>query len=180
MPTCPDGVLEPLGIARESLSLRGLVEYEEASALEWAETGLDGRQYLLTPAAAAAWRTMKAAACGDQVRLFLASAFRSVARQTEIVREKLDAGTNIDEILTICAPPGFSEHHTGRAVDIVSPEVPGLEIEFENTPAFRWLLVHASGYGFKLSYPRGNAAGYQYEPWHWCYHGATLADPPPA
>lgn len=172
MATCPDSVLKSLGISRESLLVRRLLEYEEAAVLELAETGLDGRQYLLIPAAAAAWRTMKSAACGEQVTLYLASAFRSIARQADIIREKRDAGIEIDEILTICAPPGFSEHHTGCAVDIVSPEVPGLEIEFENTPAFRWLVRHAAGYGFRLSYPRGNAAGYQYEPWHWCYHGA--------
>jgi hypothetical protein len=41
------------------------------------------------------------------------SAFRSVERQAEIVRRKLAAGGRIEEILTVCAPPGFSEHHTG-------------------------------------------------------------------
>ncbi len=168
----PESNIEALGISRVSLTTRGLREHEEAGTLVLAETGADGREYLLVPAAVAAWRDLKAAAGEDGVTMFLASAFRSVARQTGIIREKLDAGMDIGEILTICAPPGFSEHHTGRAVDIVCPDMPDLEIEFEDTQAFQWLAHNAGRFGFTLSYPRGNVDGYQYEPWHWCFHGA--------
>jgi D-alanyl-D-alanine carboxypeptidase len=76
---------------------------------------------------------------------------------------------DIGEIITVCAPPGYSEHHTGRAVDIVCADMPYLEIAFEDTQAFQWLVNHADSFGLTLSYPRGNAAGYQYEPWHWCF-----------
>ena len=55
------------------------------------------------------WLALKDTARDDNVTLFPASAFRSVARQTEVIREKLDAGIGIDLILTLCAPPGFSE-----------------------------------------------------------------------
>lgn len=167
-------LIEQLGIATASLAARGLHEYEEADALELAEIGEDGREYLLVPEAAAAWRYLKGAARDDGVTVFLASAFRSVVRQTEIIQEKLDAGMGIDEIITLCAPPGFSEHHTGRAVDIASPDAPQLNVEFEATQAFQWLTRHAHRFGYTLSYPRGNSAGYQYEPWHWCYNGASL------
>lgn len=162
--------IEALGISRASLSARGLCEHEEAGTLVLAEISADGREYLLVPAAAVAWRELKSAAEADGITIFLASAFRSVARQCEIIRTKLDAGMDIGEILTICAPPGFSEHHTGRAVDIVCPDMPDLEVEFEDTQAFRWLVRHAGRFGFTLSSPRGNADGYQYEPWHWCFH----------
>jgi len=101
--------------------------------------------------------------------LKLVSAFRSVDRQVEIVREKLAEGASIDEILSASAPPGFSEHHTGRAVDITSDGAAPLEIEFEQTPAFRWLSKNAARFGFVLSYPAGNPYGYDYEPWHWCF-----------
>ena len=162
-------LIEQLGISHASLAARGLCEHEEAGSLELAEVGADGKEYLLVPAAAAAWRDLKAAAQNDGIAVFLASAYRSVARQTGIIREKLEAGMAIEEIITVCAPPGFSEHHTGRAVDIVSPDVPELGIEFEHTPAFGWLTRHAPRFGFTLSYPRGNSTGYQYEPWHWCF-----------
>lgn len=167
----------PLGITPALLAARGLCKYDEALQLELAETGTDGKEYLLVPAAAAAWRNLKVAAANDGIALQLASAYRSVARQTEIIRAKLDAGQTIDEILTVCAPPGYSEHHTGRAVDIVCPAFPELDVEFEDTDAFRWLVRHAAPFGFRLSYPRGNSAGYQYEPWHWCFHAGAVGQP---
>lgn len=115
---------------------------------------------------------LKAGALHDGVSLFIVSAFRSIERQAEIVRRKLDAGETIQEVLTVCAPPGFSEHHTGRAVDVSTPGTPPLEVEFDGTPAFAWLMEQANDFGFHLSYPKGNPQGYQYEPWHWCFHGA--------
>jgi D-alanyl-D-alanine carboxypeptidase len=163
-------LLDQLGISLAAVTARGLCECAEADTLELAETGADGRAYLLVPAAAGEWRRLKAAADADGITLFLASAFRSVARQTEIIEKKLAAGNTIETILTLCAPPGFSEHHSGRAVDIACPDAPPLEIEFEQTAAFAWLTQNAAHFGFALSYPRGNSAGYQYEPWHWCFN----------
>ena len=164
-----ESVLKDLGISAASVFARGLRRYEEARMLALAEVGDDGREYLLTTIAGAAWRDMKTTAAKDGVSIFLVSAFRSVARQTEIIRDKRHAGMGIDEILTLCAPPGFSEHHTGRAIDIACPDSPELEVDFENTEAFRWLTLHAHRFGFVLSYPRENTMGYQYEPWHWCF-----------
>ena len=162
--------IEQLGISRAAMAARGLREYEEATILELVEIGEDGREFRLVPPAAAAWRNMKAAAREDDIAIYLASAYRSVARQIEIIQTKLAAGMPIEEILTLCAAPGYSEHHTGRAVDIATPGSPELEVEFEQTAAFQWLNIHAARFGFSLSYPRGNAAGYVYEPWHWCFH----------
>ncbi|MEW8432737.1 MAG: M15 family metallopeptidase [Candidatus Thiodiazotropha sp.] len=79
------------------------------------------------------------------------------------------ARSPIADILEVLAPPGCSEHHTGRAVDIGSGEVGPLEAEFELTPAFTWLHDHAHQFGFNLSFPQGNEFGYLYEPWHWCF-----------
>ncbi|MGO4780892.1 D-alanyl-D-alanine carboxypeptidase family protein, partial [Lysobacter sp. 2RAB21] len=39
----------------------------------------------------------------------------------------------------------------------------------EHTGAFAWLREQAGGYGFVMSYPRGNPHGIVYEPWHWRY-----------
>lgn len=167
--------LSALGIPLETLLARGLRACEEATALEVAEVAPDGREHLLVPAAAAAWRRLKAAAGADGITLFIVSAFRSIERQAEIVRRKLDAGIPVDEVLSVCAAPGFSEHHTGRAIDVSTPGSKVLEVEFEQTTAYAWLTRHAGSFGFSLSYPPGNASGYEYEPWHWCFH-----DVPPA
>ena len=129
----------------------------------------DGKVVRLAPAAAAAWWRMHAAAARDGVELLALSGFRSVQRQTAIVRAKLAAGKTIAEILRFVAAPGCSEHHTGRALDIGSPEELELEAKFERTAAFRWLRRRAGEFGFHLSYPRGNRHGFGYEPWHWCW-----------
>jgi len=162
-------VLEELGISADLISARALAMHAEARELVVAEHGDDGREHLLVPAAAAAWERLSAAARGDGVELRIASAFRSVERQAEIVRKKLQSGLSIAAVLSVCAPPGFSEHHSGRAVDVDTPDCPPLAGAFAQTAGFRWLSLHAREFGFTLSYPQGNAHGYEYEPWHWCF-----------
>lgn len=164
--------LAALGISASELRVRGLWPHPEATSLEVAEVGRDGREHRLVPAAAAAWRALKAAAESDGQSIFIVSAYRGMDRQAEIIRNKLASGQSIDEILRVCAAPGYSEHHTGCAVDVGTEGVPVLEEAFEHSSAFEWLRSEASRYGFKLSYPRGNPYGYQYEPWHWCHRAA--------
>lgn len=162
--------LEALGIPPGKILARALPSHIEAGDLVVAEAGDDGREHLLTPAAAAAWAQLSAAARSAGVGLRIASAFRSLERQSEIIRRKLARGLSIDAILSVNAPPGFSEHHTGRAVDVATAERSALDGTFSHTEAFRWLTSHARGFGFTMSYPEGNAQGFAYEPWHWCFH----------
>ena len=128
----------------------------------------DGRILKLTPATARAWRKMQAAATADGITLLPLSAFRSVARQTTLIRRKLAHGESIADILRVNAVPGCSEHHTGRALDLGAPGHLKLEASFARTREFRWLKRHAAEFGFHLSYPRGNRQGIAYEPWHFC------------
>ncbi len=167
--------LAALGISRDSILARGLRPCPEATELELAETGADGREHFLVAEAAGAWRRLRDAAQADGVTLVIASAFRSVERQAEIIRGKIEAGAAVEEILRVSAPPGYSEHHTGRAVDVSTPGCPPLEAAFDQTAAFAWLRRRAGEFGFALSYPEGNAWGYQYEPWHWCFNGPGAA-----
>ena len=155
--------LTSLGISGELIAARGLRECEEAATLVIAEMGVDGRDHLLVPRAAEAWRDLKAAAVVEGIDLFIVSAFRSIDRQAEIVRRKLERGVAIEHILAICAPPGYSEHHSGRAVDLSIPGSRVLEVEFDKTAAYTWLTQHAAEFGYYLSYPIGNHRGYQYE-----------------
>ncbi len=162
-------LLRELGIPSVMLAARGLREQLEAKELEIAEIGSEGQQHLLEPMAAEAWGLLKKSASEAGVSLFVVSAFRSIERQSEIVKRKFAAGESISQILAVLAPPCFSEHHTGRAVDIGTPSCQPLEVEFKGTEAFRWLQQHAGRFGFLMSYPDGNDSGYQYEPWHWCH-----------
>ena len=70
-------------------------------------------------------------------------------------------------ILTVNAAPGFSQHHTGLALDIGSPTHPNLMKDFENTAAFHWLAPNAANFGFVMPYTQDNPHGFIYEPWHW-------------
>ena len=130
----------------------------------------DGRIVQLTPATASAWRRMQAAAAEQAITLIAVSGFRSVARQSRIIREKLADGQRIEDILRYVAAPGFSEHHSGEALDIGSPEHIELDEDFARTAAFRWLEANAPRFGFTLSFPRDNPHGIGYEPWHWRRH----------
>lgn len=129
------------------------------------------REQRLLPTAANAWRAMVLAATADGVELQLVSAFRPVDYQAGILRRKLDKGQAIDAILRVSAAPGYSEHHSGRAVDVTTPGCAVLEEEFEHSPAFAWLQRRAAEFGFRLSYPRDNPHGVAYEPWHWAWWG---------
>jgi D-alanyl-D-alanine carboxypeptidase len=112
---------------------------------------------------------MCAAAARDSIVLLPLSGFRSVARQTVLIRKKVAVGQRIDEILRLVAAPGYSEHHTGRALDVGTPEDIALDEYFARTAAFRWLRRHAGEFGFHLSFPRRNPHDIVYEPWHWCW-----------
>lgn len=143
--------------------------FEEERALVIVGRDVFGRGASLIAEAADAWISMRRAAEVDGVHLLLVSAFRSVARQREIVAKKLQAGLALDEILRASAYPGHSEHHTGRAIDIGSPQCEHLSECFEQTPEFAWLVAHAAFFHFSLTYPRDNPQGIAFEPWHWCW-----------
>ncbi len=128
-----------------------------------------GRPQRLTSATAVAWRKLRQASLEASIELLIVSGFRSPEYQSEIIRRHLKAGRTIDDILTQVAAPGFSEHHSGRAIDFTTPGFKPLDEEFENSQAFDWLMLNASNYGFRMSFPRDNPYGVVYEPWHWCF-----------
>lgn len=134
-----------------------------------ADAGYDRyqRPLLLTVDAARAWHAMRQAAVRDGIVLDAISGYRSYAYQFGIFENKLAQGKTLQEILTVNAAPGFSEHHSGEALDIGMPGEPPVEENFEGSSAFAWLQGHAGRFGFHLSYPRNNPHGIVYEPWHW-------------
>jgi D-alanyl-D-alanine carboxypeptidase len=158
---------QELGIQADYGQQSGQPVFEEAGEL--VEVGLNvvGRMQSLTPAAAGRWSDMAAAAAGDEIALMIVSGFRSFQYQADLIRKKIAAGQLISDILAVNTAPGFSEHHTGLAVDIATPGSRPLTEDFENTQAFGWLQREAAHFGFSMSYPRDNPWGIIYEPWHW-------------
>ena len=146
-----------------------LLVFVAIEAVDLVDVGpnLVGLMQRLTPETAAKWAEMVEAAAIDGVTLLIVSGFRGIDYQARLIRKKINAGQSVSEILSVNAAPGHSEHHTGRAVDIATPGSRPLTEEFENSGAFRWLQENAGSYGFSMSYPRNNPAGFIYEPWHW-------------
>lgn len=74
------------------------------------------------------------------------------------------------------APPGYSEHATGLSLDFGDRNRPDCHVEpcFAETRVGRWLAANASRFGFRLSFPPGNAAGVAAEPWHYRYTGGGI------
>ncbi|MBT8061690.1 MAG: GNAT family N-acetyltransferase [Gammaproteobacteria bacterium] len=166
-------LLEQIGIPPDYGRERRLKLQAECQQLATIGTDLRGREQLMQPKAAMAWYEMRNAALSDGIELNVASAFRSVGYQVTIIERKKQAGQDMDEILKVSAAPGYSEHHTGRAIDICCPSMPPLEECFENTEAFEWLTDSAHRFGFSMSYPRNNIHRIAYEPWHWAWRNSS-------
>jgi D-alanyl-D-alanine carboxypeptidase len=161
-----------LGLPADYAAVRGFTLQPEASEadLVFVGKGATGVDVRLVPPAARAWERMRDAAARDGVVLLPLSGFRSIERQAGIIREKLAACRPLADILRFVAAPGYSEHHTGRALDVDTPGEPPLEESFAGTAAYRWLERRAGEFGFRLSFPQDNPHGIAFEPWHWCWH----------
>ena len=123
----------------------------------------------LDSTAAVAFLEMEKDAKKDSIKFIIASAFRSVDRQSGIISRKLNRGIPIGSILKENTLPGYSQHHSGRAIDFISEGASGLSVAFDQTKTFKWLVKNANKYGFYLSYPENNEDGIMYEPLHWMY-----------
>ena len=74
--------------------------------------------------------------------------------------------------LRTIARPGYSEHHTGLAVDLND-----VSDNFEETEAYRWLQAHSADYGFVQRYRQDKVdiTGIDNESWHYRYVGVEHA-----
>ncbi len=104
---------------------------------------------------------MAAAAEKEGIELKIDSGYRSSQYQKTIIARQLARGKTFADITRFVAPPGYSEHRTGTAVDF-SPS----NWRFASTPQYRWLTGHAAGFGFSETYPE-NGHRHPWEPWHW-------------
>lgn len=154
-----------------SLSSASYGHFPYPEAMESELTKVPGTSEKLRPSAAIAFLQMQSAARREGITLRLISGFRS--RQTQqhlfygIARQR---GISLAERAKYSAPPGYSEHHTGYALDLNS-----LNPSFKHTKAFAWLQKNAPLYGFEMSFPAGNSQGVNEEPWHWRYVGEPTA-----
>ena len=113
----------------------------------------------------------------DGIYLVFLSGYRSINLQNEIFYSlKSFRNQEAAERARVSAPPGYSEHSTGFAIDSgdAAQRETDFETEFENTDAFKWLIKNAAKFHFKLSFSKDNKF-IDYEPWHWRYEGSIEA-----
>ena len=123
-----------------------------------------------------AYLELKAALEEEGVFVDLDSAYRSVAAQQAIV-EDFTERYGEDYVRQYVAVPGYSEHHTGLALDLylnIDGEDVYMNEDMVEYPEI-WAQIHAklADYGFILRYLEGkeDITGYSYEPWHIRYVG---------
>lgn len=126
----------------------------------------------LSDSAKSAFDEMQNTAKNDNIKLWIASGYRSYLFQTNLYNNYVlkDGKTKAD---TYSARPGHSEHQTGLAMDLNI-----IDSSFEGTPEAIWIEKNCYKYGFIIRYPKGKEeiTGYKYEPWHIRYLGKKLAE----
>lgn len=134
--------------------------------------------------AAVAFEALCRAAAAAGVELLAVSGFRSIERQTNIWNRKisearddgLDPVESLDRVLEYSAPPGWSRHHWGTDIDVVTAaleEVPRLEPQDWVAGGVchdggQWLEENANQFGFARPYEE-DRGGFRPEPWHWSF-----------
>lgn len=182
---CPGQNIEPLPDGR----MLGHLPYAEASPADLVTIpgfGV-GKPCIMQRDAAAAIGQMVAAAAqvpGVAGRIRGVSCFRTTEYQRHVFCGGIGPGRkcrDAAERAKASAPPGYSEHATGYALDFaIRPLAPGcgdVSDCIARTPPGRWLLEHAADFGFELSFPAGNNQGVTWEPWHWRWVGRTATTP---
>lgn len=148
---------------------------------------IDAAGRTATPETVIAFRTMQDSALSDGFNLVVTSAFRGIVSQEEIFERngglpfvyyncQTYGRISIALLPLSVMPPGFSEHHTGRALDLMGADGALLDI---NAPSVmgRWVAENAHRYGFIVRYTEANShiTGVICEPWHITYVTRDIA-----
>ena len=164
---------EYLGTDPAAIDYLVLVNPQTALPEDWEETveivyttNRHGEDVGVERTAYAAYCSLRDDLAQEGVRLDINSAYRTVASQ-EALAKSYTQKYGADYVKKYVAVPGYSEHHTGLAIDLYLESVDV------------WAKIHArlAQHGFILRYPEGaeSITGYGYEPWHIRYVGADAA-----
>lgn len=112
----------------------------------------------------------------DGIDIELDSVYRSVQDQQDLIDEwTADPTKGPDYVKKFVGVPGYSEHHTGLAIDICLVKDGKIIDDNDEMIAEKEIFakIHSklADYGFILRYPEGKeeSSGYTYEPWHFRY-----------
>jgi D-alanyl-D-alanine carboxypeptidase len=129
---------------------------------------VDGQK--LREEAATAFVEMRNDALREGLKIRAVSGYRAVAYQRSLYNRYLSSDSQ-ESVDRYSARAGYSEHHTGLAVDVFGSK-DGLR-QFVNTPEFPWVRDNCYKYGFIIRYleETEEITGYESEPWHLRYIG---------
>lgn len=137
--------LSVVGLAATTARAEKAVGYVAGAKTTLRITEVEGKDVEIKTAKA--FRIMAKAASKKGVDLRIRSGFRTFAKQERLYKEYRRGDGNL------AAPPGYSNHESGRALDLYVTD----------HKAFDWLQEHARTYGFHRTVPG--------EAWHWEYLG---------
>ncbi|HET9993618.1 MAG TPA: D-alanyl-D-alanine carboxypeptidase family protein [Kofleriaceae bacterium] len=137
--------LSVLGLAATTARAEKATGYVAGSKTTLRITEVEGKDVEIKTAKA--FRVMAKAASKKGVDLRIRSGFRTFAKQERLYKQYRRGDGNL------AAPPGYSNHESGRALDLYVTD----------HKAFDWLQEHAHTYGFHRTVPG--------EAWHWEYLG---------
>lgn len=141
-------------------------DYEDFRQIPVEYTHQGSKLYILAAAHQPLVKMLQAAA-EDGIMLEVESAYRSERYQKRIFKRMLDEGRTFADIVRYVAPPGYSQHVLGTAVDFFPSNW-----SFAETRAYEWLGENAHRFGFTESYSRLNREKIPWEAWHWNYIGS--------
>jgi D-alanyl-D-alanine carboxypeptidase len=144
----------------------GLSVQHEAKNIQKTGVSPDGEVIFLEGTIKEKWIRIKHLAHSDGINLYAKSGYRSIFRQASIIRKRIAYGESLDKVLSWIAAPGYSEHHTGHAVDVGSTESYQTEKLFKETKAHKWLEEHKETFGITKTYSKDSEVIVS-EPWHW-------------
>ena len=103
------------------------------------------------------------------------SAYRDYEYQNKLYNDYV-ANYGVDYANNCSAKPGYSEHQTGLAIDVMASGINNYG-QFSGTKEYAWMVKNAYKYGFILRYLESeeNITGYSYESWHFRYVGVDVA-----
>jgi zinc D-Ala-D-Ala carboxypeptidase len=177
-PTAPIAAVKVSPLAKPYF---GHLPYEEGDRSRLVDAGrfVRGtyeRSEVLDFEANEAFQQMVAAAKAEGISLMPISGFRTIADQKVLYEKQIARKGSEEAAAKWSAPPGYSEHHTGYALDIGDANSDtDIKMTFQDTDAYRWLVVNANNFGFQQSFPLNNHQGVSFEPWHWRYVGSPRA-----
>lgn len=151
-------------------------DWEEKVHLSSA-TNADGKEIFVETEALKKYYELRDALAEEDIYILLDSTYRTVAYQEDLA-ERFRQQYGEEYVKQYVAVPGYSEHHTGLAIDVClrvgNTIIDDNDEMIAQKEIFAKVHEKLADYGFILRYMEGkeDITGYAYEPWHFRFVGS--------